>query len=170
VDLPIMISGTITDASGRTLSGQTVEAFWNSIRHSRPTVVGLNCALGAKQLRPYVEDFSRIADVAVCAYPNAGLPNAFGEYDEQACDTAALVREFAEAGTGQHRRRLLRHHRRSHRAYPRGGRQSSDPRAAAPRLRAAACRDSSRSTSDPTACSSTSASAPTSPVRRSFAA
>jgi 5-methyltetrahydrofolate--homocysteine methyltransferase len=98
LDLPIMISGTITDASGRTLSGQTVEAFWNSIRHSEPTVVGLNCALGAKQLRPYVEDFSRIADVAVCAYPNAGLPNAFGEYDEQACETAALVREFAEAG------------------------------------------------------------------------
>jgi 5-methyltetrahydrofolate--homocysteine methyltransferase len=98
VELPIMISGTITDASGRTLSGQTVEAFWNSIRHSQPTVVGLNCALGAKQLRPYVEDFSRIADVAIIAYPNAGLPNAFGEYDEQACDTASFVREFAEAG------------------------------------------------------------------------
>src|SRR5579863_4349240 len=78
VDLPIMISGTITDASGRTLSGQTVEAFWNAIRHSEPTVVGLNCALGAKQLRPYVEDLSRVADIAVCAYPNAGLPNAFG--------------------------------------------------------------------------------------------
>ncbi|HEY4881514.1 MAG TPA: homocysteine S-methyltransferase family protein, partial [Steroidobacteraceae bacterium] len=98
VDLPIMISGTITDASGRTLSGQTVEAFWNAVRHSEPAVVGLNCALGAKQLRPYVEDLSRIADVAVCAYPNAGLPNAFGEYDEQACQTAALIREFAEAG------------------------------------------------------------------------
>src|SRR6202161_4663052 len=98
VDLPIMISGTITDASGRTLSGQTVEAFWNSIRHAEPLVVGLNCALGAKQLRPYIEELSRIADVAVCAYPNAGLPNAFGEYDEQACETAALVREFAEQG------------------------------------------------------------------------
>jgi 5-methyltetrahydrofolate--homocysteine methyltransferase len=98
VDLPIMISGTITDASGRTLSGQTVEAFWNSIRHSRPTVVGLNCALGARQLRPYVEELSRIADVAVCAYPNAGLPNAFGEYDEQACDTAGLIGEFAAQG------------------------------------------------------------------------
>jgi 5-methyltetrahydrofolate--homocysteine methyltransferase len=71
VDLPIMVSGTITDASGRTLSGQTVEAFWNSIRHARPAVVGLNCALGARQLRPYVEELSRIADVAVCAYPNA---------------------------------------------------------------------------------------------------
>jgi 5-methyltetrahydrofolate--homocysteine methyltransferase len=97
-DLPIMISGTITDASGRTLSGQTVEAFWNSIRHAEPTVVGLNCALGAKQLRPYVEELSRLADVAVCAYPNAGLPNAFGEYDEQACETADLIREFAAQG------------------------------------------------------------------------
>ncbi|HEY2417253.1 MAG TPA: methionine synthase [Steroidobacteraceae bacterium] len=97
-DLPIMISGTITDASGRTLSGQTVEAFWNSVRHANPTVIGLNCALGAKQLRPYVEELSRLADVAVCVYPNAGLPNAFGEYDEQACETAALVREFAEQG------------------------------------------------------------------------
>src|ERR1039458_6387176 len=98
VDLPIMISGTITDASGRTLSGQTVEAFWNSVRHSQPTVVGLNCALGFNPSPPYIEYFSRIADIAVCAYPNAGLPNAFGEYDEQACDTAAFVREFAEAG------------------------------------------------------------------------
>jgi 5-methyltetrahydrofolate--homocysteine methyltransferase len=98
VDVPLMISGTITDASGRTLSGQTVEAFWNSIRHAEPTVVGLNCALGAKQLRPYVEEFSRIADAAVCIYPNAGLPNAFGEYDEQACETAAMVREWAEQG------------------------------------------------------------------------
>jgi 5-methyltetrahydrofolate--homocysteine methyltransferase len=98
VDVPLMISGTITDASGRTLSGQTVEAFWNSIRHAQPAVVGLNCALGAKQLRPYVEEFSRIADAAVCIYPNAGLPNAFGEYDEQPCETAALVREWAEQG------------------------------------------------------------------------
>jgi 5-methyltetrahydrofolate--homocysteine methyltransferase len=98
VDLPIMISGTITDASGRTLSGQTVEAFWNSVRHARPTVIGLNCALGAKQLRPYVEELSRIADAYVCAYPNAGLPNAFGEYDETACETADLVREYATSG------------------------------------------------------------------------
>jgi 5-methyltetrahydrofolate--homocysteine methyltransferase len=98
VDLPIIVSGTITDASGRTLSGQTTEAFWNSIRHARPTVVGLNCALGGKQLRPYVEELSRIADVAVCAYPNAGLPNAFGEYDETAEETAATLREFAASG------------------------------------------------------------------------
>jgi len=98
LDLPIMVSGTITDASGRTLSGQTVEAFWNSIRHARPDVVGLNCALGARQLRPHVEELARIADVAICAYPNAGLPNAFGEYDEAACETAELVGEFAASG------------------------------------------------------------------------
>jgi len=98
LDLPVMVSGTITDASGRTLSGQTVEAFWNSVRHARPTVIGLNCALGAKQLRPYVEELSRIADAYVCAYPNAGLPNAFGEYDETACETADLVREYAVSG------------------------------------------------------------------------
>ncbi len=98
LDLPIMVSGTITDASGRTLSGQTVEAFWNSVRHARPTVIGLNCALGAKQLRPYIEELSRIADAYVCAYPNAGLPNAFGEYDETACETADLVKEYAASG------------------------------------------------------------------------
>ncbi|HTP40415.1 MAG TPA: methionine synthase [Steroidobacteraceae bacterium] len=97
VELPILVSGTITDASGRTLSGQTVEAFWNSIRHARPTAVGLNCALGARQLRPYIEELARIADVPVLAYPNAGLPNAFGEYDEQACDTAHQLQEFAAA-------------------------------------------------------------------------
>ncbi|MFM2288335.1 MAG: hypothetical protein RL684_1478, partial [Pseudomonadota bacterium] len=98
LDLPIMVSGTITDASGRTLSGQTVEAFWHSIRHARPEVVGLNCALGARQLRPHIAELARIADVAVCAYPNAGLPNAFGEYDEQACETADLVGEYAASG------------------------------------------------------------------------
>jgi 5-methyltetrahydrofolate--homocysteine methyltransferase len=98
LDLPVMVSGTITDASGRTLSGQTAEAFWNSVRHARPTTIGLNCALGARQLRPYVEELSRIADTFVCAYPNAGLPNAFGEYDEEAGDTAAFIREWAESG------------------------------------------------------------------------
>ncbi len=98
VDLPIIVSGTITDASGRTLSGQTTEAFWNSIRHARPLAVGLNCALGAQQLRPYVEELSRIADTYVCAYPNAGLPNAFGEYDETPEETAATLREFATSG------------------------------------------------------------------------
>jgi 5-methyltetrahydrofolate--homocysteine methyltransferase len=98
MELPIIVSGTISDASGRTLSGQTTEAFWNSIRHARPTVVGLNCALGGKQLRPYVEELSRIADTYVCAYPNAGLPNAFGEYDETAEQTAETLREFAASG------------------------------------------------------------------------
>src|SRR6202163_324978 len=97
-DLPIIVSGTISDASGRTLSGQTTEAFWNSIRHARPAVVGLNCALGGKQLRPYIEELARIADTYVCAYPNAGLPNAFGEYDETAQDTAETLREFAASG------------------------------------------------------------------------
>jgi 5-methyltetrahydrofolate--homocysteine methyltransferase len=97
-DLPLIVSGTISDASGRTLSGQTTEAFWNSIRHARPAVVGLNCALGGKQLRPYVEELARIADTSVCAYPNAGLPNAFGEYDETPDQTAATLGEFAASG------------------------------------------------------------------------
>ena len=97
-ELPIIVSGTISDASGRTLSGQTTEAFWNSIRHARPAVVGLNCALGGKQLRPYIEEMARIADTYVCAYPNAGLPNAFGEYDETPQQTAAILGEFASSG------------------------------------------------------------------------
>jgi 5-methyltetrahydrofolate--homocysteine methyltransferase len=97
-ELPIIVSGTITDASGRTLSGQTTEAFWNSIRHAKPLVVGLNCALGGKQLRPYIEELARIADTYVCAYPNAGLPNAFGEYDETAEETAEILREFTASG------------------------------------------------------------------------
>jgi 5-methyltetrahydrofolate--homocysteine methyltransferase len=98
IEVPIIISGTITDASGRTLSGQTTEAFWNSVRHAQPLAVGLNCALGARQLRPYIEELSRIAATHVSAYPNAGLPNAFGEYDETACETAELIREFAASG------------------------------------------------------------------------
>ncbi len=95
---PVVISGTITDASGRTLSGQVTEAFWNSVRHARPLAVGLNCALGAKEMRPYLAELSRIADCFVSAYPNAGLPNAFGEYDEAAEETAAVVGEFAASG------------------------------------------------------------------------
>ena len=97
-DLALIVSGTISDASGRTLSGQTTEAFWNSIRHARPAVVGLNCALGGKQLRPYIEELARIADTYVCAYPNAGLPNAFGEYEETPQQTAAILGEFAASG------------------------------------------------------------------------
>jgi 5-methyltetrahydrofolate--homocysteine methyltransferase len=95
---PVIVSGTITDASGRTLSGQTTEAFWNSVRHVRPLAVGLNCALGAKEMRPYIAEMSRVADTFVSCYPNAGLPNAFGEYDEAAEETAAIVGEFADAG------------------------------------------------------------------------
>ncbi|MGN6250220.1 MAG: methionine synthase [Marmoricola sp.] len=95
---PVVISGTITDASGRTLSGQTTEAFWHSVRHVRPLLVGLNCALGADQMRPFLADLARVADTFVHAYPNAGLPNAFGEYDETAEQTAAVVGEFADAG------------------------------------------------------------------------
>ncbi len=96
--LPVMISGTITDASGRTLSGQTTEAFWNSVRHIEPFMIGLNCALGAKDLRPYVAELSRVADTRVSAHPNAGLPNEFGEYDETPEDMAAVVGEFAASG------------------------------------------------------------------------
>ena len=96
--LPVMISGTITDASGRTLSGQTTEAFWNSVRHARPFTVGLNCALGADLMRPFVKEISRVAETFVTIYPNAGLPNEFGEYDHSAEFMAEIVREFAESG------------------------------------------------------------------------
>jgi 5-methyltetrahydrofolate--homocysteine methyltransferase len=95
---PVIISGTITDASGRTLSGQVTEAFWNSIRHAKPLAVGLNCALGAPEMRPYIAEMSRIADTFVSCYPNAGLPNAFGEYDESPERQAGYIAEFAEAG------------------------------------------------------------------------
>ena len=98
VTLPLLISVTITDRSGRTLSGQTVDAFWASVRHARPLAVGVNCALGAREMRPYIAELARIADTAVSCYPNAGLPNAFGQYDEQPAETAALIGEFAAAG------------------------------------------------------------------------
>lgn len=96
--LPLMISGTITDASGRTLSGQTVEAFWTSVSHAKPISIGLNCALGAAEMRPHVETLSRIADTYVCAYPNAGLPNQFGEYDQDPEEMAGYIQDFAEHG------------------------------------------------------------------------
>lgn len=96
--VPVMISGTITDRSGRTLSGQTAEAFWNSMRHARPFSVGLNCALGADLLRPHIAELSRVADTLISVYPNAGLPNEFGEYDESPEHMAAAVGEWAEAG------------------------------------------------------------------------
>lgn len=98
ITLPVMISGTITDASGRTLSGQTTEAFYNSLRHVRPLSFGLNCALGPDELRPYVDELSRISETFVSVHPNAGLPNAFGEYDLSPEDMASHVKEWAESG------------------------------------------------------------------------
>ncbi len=98
VDLPVMISGTITDRSGRMLSGQTPEAFWNSVRHAAPLSIGLNCALGAKEMRAHIAELSRVADTLICAYPNAGLPNEFGLYDESPDYMASLIGAFAEAG------------------------------------------------------------------------
>ena len=97
-ELPVMISGTITDASGRTLSGQTLEAFYTSVAHANPLSVGLNCALGASEMRPHIEELSQIAACYVSAYPNAGLPNAFGEYDEQPHETAHIIEEWAANG------------------------------------------------------------------------
>jgi 5-methyltetrahydrofolate--homocysteine methyltransferase len=98
--LPLMISGTVTDASGRILSGQTVPAFWHSVRHAKPLTIGLNCALGAALMRPYAQELSKIADTFVCIYPNAGLPNPMSDtgFDEKPADTSALVKEFAESG------------------------------------------------------------------------
>ncbi len=98
VRLPVMVSGTITDASGRTLSGQTAEAFWYSLRHAQPLAIGLNCALGAKDLRQHIDVLAQVADTHVSCHPNAGLPNAFGGYDETPDDMAGVLREFAESG------------------------------------------------------------------------
>jgi 5-methyltetrahydrofolate--homocysteine methyltransferase len=97
-ELPVMISGTITDASGRTLSGQTLEAFYISVAHANPLSVGLNCALGAREMRPHIEELSQIASCYTSAYPNAGLPNAFGEYDEQPNETAHIIEDWAKEG------------------------------------------------------------------------
>ncbi len=97
-DLPIMLSMTLTDLSGRNLSGHTVEAFWHAVRHARPLTIGLNCSFGAEQLRPHVKVLSEICDTLIMVYPNAGLPNELGEYDEMPATTAALVCEWAEAG------------------------------------------------------------------------
>ncbi len=98
VELPLMLSVTITDRSGRVLSGQTIDAFWTSVAHARPFSVGINCALGAREMRPYLSELARIADTWISCYPNAGLPNAFGEYDERPAETAELLREFATSG------------------------------------------------------------------------
>src|SRR5690606_34435910 len=98
ITLPIVISVTITDRSGRTLSGQTVEAFWLAVEHAQPFAVGINCALGARDMAPYVAELARAATTRLSCYPNAGLPNAFGGYDEQPPETSALLREFAAEG------------------------------------------------------------------------
>jgi 5-methyltetrahydrofolate--homocysteine methyltransferase len=97
-ELPLMISGTITDASGRTLSGQTLEAFYTSVAHAEPLSVGLNCALGADQMRGHIEELSQLAACYTSAYPNAGLPNAMGEYDEEPAQTAHFIEEWAQQG------------------------------------------------------------------------
>ena len=98
VELPIMISGTITDASGRTLTGQVTEAFYNSLRHAKPMTIGLNCALGPSDLRQYIAEMSRVSEVGVSAHPNAGLPNELGEYDLEPEDMAAHISEWADSG------------------------------------------------------------------------
>src|SRR5690606_37855185 len=98
--LPVMLSVTITDASGRTLSGQTIEAFWYSVMHAKPISVGINCALGASEMRPYIEELSKLAECHISCYPNAGLPNPLSDtgYDETPADTSSLLREFADSG------------------------------------------------------------------------
>jgi 5-methyltetrahydrofolate--homocysteine methyltransferase len=97
-DIPIVLSGTITDASGRTLSGQTTEAFYNAVRHAQPWAIGLNCALGAEELRPYLQAMHRVSEFKVLAYPNAGLPNAFGEYDQTSEEMAGFLKDWADNG------------------------------------------------------------------------
>ena len=166
--LPLVVSGTIVDASGRTLTGQTVEAFWAAIRHADPLLVGLNCALGAKQLREHVEELGRIADVPLAAYPNAGLPNELGGYDETPEVTSTLLGEWARAGlvnlagsccgsTPEHTAAIA--------AAVAGVAAARDPGPASP---SRASRVSSRSRSRcPATRSSTSASGPTSPARAS---
>ncbi len=126
--LPVMISGTITDLSGRTLSGQTPSAFWNSVRHAAPLSIGLNCALGAKEMRPHLAELSRVADTLVCAYPNAGLPNAFGGYDETPEETAEFIARVRPLGPRQRRRRVLRHDAGAYRARSRDAVDGIGPR------------------------------------------
>ena len=123
VELPIMISGTITDLSGRNLSGQTPEAFWYSMQHLKPFSVGLNCSFGAEQLRPAVADMAAVADTLISVYPNAGLPNEMGGYDQSAEFMAGLLRRVGQGRADQYRRRLLRHDARPYPRHRRGRRQ-----------------------------------------------
>ena len=120
-ELPLMISMTLTDLSGRNLSGHTVEAFWASVRHARPLTIGLNCSFGAAQLRPHLAALSAVADTLVMAYPNAGLPNELGEYDEAAERDRCAGPRMGRKRARQHRRRLLRDDARAHRRNCRGG-------------------------------------------------
>jgi 5-methyltetrahydrofolate--homocysteine methyltransferase len=118
---PVMISGTITDRSGRTLTGQTPEAFWTSVSHARPFAVGLNCALGAAEMRAHIRAIAQVADTRISAYPNAGLPNEMGGYDEAPEETGGHLGRMGPRRPRQHRRRLLRHHARPHPRHRRGG-------------------------------------------------
>ena len=127
ISVPLAISGTITDASGRVLSGQTTEAFWNSIRHAQPLFVGLNCALGGRQLRPYVEELAAVADTYVCAYPNAGSAQRLRRIRRDSGGDGRDSARVRRVGPGQHRRWLLRHHARAH---PPDRRRAQGPRAA----------------------------------------
>ena len=142
VRLPLMISVTITDRSGRTLSGQTLDAFYVSIEHARPFSVGLNCALGAREMRPYLAELARIATCYVSCYPNAGLPNAFGQYDELPDETGAPAARVRRQRLRQHHRRLLRHDAGSHprgRARPSTASRRASVPAAGRRRRSTAC-------------------------------
>ena len=135
---PVIVSGTITDASGRTLSGQTPEAFWNAVRHVRPIAVGLNCALGAALMRPYIEEIARVADTFVSCYPNAGLPNPMSEtgYDETPEQTVADAEGIRAKRLRQHRGRMLRHDAGAHsRDRRRGGEASPRVRCRSKRRR-----------------------------------
>ncbi len=140
IDVPVMISGTITDKSGRLLSGQLPEAFWNSVRHAKPATIGFNCALGAEDLRAHIADIGRVADTLVCAYPNAGLPNEFGQYDESPEFMARPDRRIRRCRPRQHRRRLLRHHAGPYRGDCRGRRPAQAPHRSRDRAAAAAVR------------------------------
>ncbi len=138
--LPVMISGTITDLSGRTLSGQTPTAFWHSMQPRQPFSIGLNCALGAREMRAHLAELSRVADTLICAYPNAGLPNEFGLYDESPEYMAGLVKRVRRGRPRQHPRRLLRHDAAAHPRHRAGGQGRQAARGAGHPADAAAVR------------------------------
>ena len=150
-DVPLWLSFTAVDQSGRNLSGQTAEAFWLSIEHAEPLIVGVNCSLGAAQMRPYLEALSRIAPTYTACYPNAGLPNAFGLHDEDPEITSSYVGEFARAGLANILGGLLRDHAGAHPADRRGDLATClRGRSPTPTRRSRRSAGSSRSSSDPT--------------------